>query len=283
MLDGDVSKITWEQFKESFYAKFFSSNLRYGKQQEFLNLEQGDMTVEQYDVEFDMLSRFAPEVVRNEVARTEKFVRVDMSLHEKANLSKTTRRGSTPGQKRKAELQPTIAPQRNLRSIGLFQRHRQELAAAGKTLRELLACHSCGRSHKGHCLAGSGTLTSHQGRVFATTRQEAGQGVMDWLSANHASIDCSCKEVIFNPPSAASFKFRGAETVVLPKVISAMKASKLLNQGTCNILASIVDTRQPEVSLSYEPMVREYSNVFSDELLELPPFREIDFSIELEQ
>ncbi|KAA0067949.1 gag protease polyprotein [Cucumis melo var. makuwa] len=304
MLDGDVSKITWEQFKESFYAKFFSSNLRYGKQQEFLNLEQGDMTVEQYDVEFDMLSRFAPKVVRNEVARTEKFVRVDMSLHEKANLSKTTRRGSTPGQKRKAELQPTIAPQRNLRSRGLFQRHRQELAAVGKTLIELLACHSCGRSHKSHCLAGSG------GRVFATTRQEAGQGgivvskveslgsilsvstplkevmlskVMDWLSANHASIDCSCKEVIFNPHSAASFKFRGAETVVLPKVISAMKASKLLNQGTCNILASIVDTREPEVSLSYEPMVREYSNVFSDELLELPPFREIDFSIELEQ
>ncbi|KAA0057692.1 ty3-gypsy retrotransposon protein [Cucumis melo var. makuwa] len=47
---------------------------------------------------------------------------------------------------------------------------------------------------------------------------------MDWLSANHASIDCSSKEVVFNPPSAVSFKFKGARTVVLPKVISAMKA-----------------------------------------------------------
>ena len=33
------------------------------------------MTVEQYDTEFDMLSCFAPDVVKDEEARTEKFVR----------------------------------------------------------------------------------------------------------------------------------------------------------------------------------------------------------------
>ncbi|TYK11048.1 gag-protease polyprotein [Cucumis melo var. makuwa] len=92
-------------------------------------LEQGDMTMEQYDAKFDMLSRFTSDVVRDEAARIEKFVRgfrlelqhflqafspttyanalrlaVDMSLHEKANLSKTAGRRSTLGQKRKAEL-----------------------------------------------------------------------------------------------------------------------------------------------------------------------------------
>ncbi|KAA0048092.1 putative Retrotransposon protein [Cucumis melo var. makuwa] len=61
-----------------------------------------------------------------------------------------------------------------------------------------------------------------------------------------------------------------------------MKASKLLNQGTWSILASIVDTREPEVSLSSELLVREYLDVFPDELLRLPPSREIDFVIELE-
>ena len=49
--------------------------MNYAKQQEFLNLEQGDMTVEQYDAEFDMLFRFTPDVVKDEEARTEKFVR----------------------------------------------------------------------------------------------------------------------------------------------------------------------------------------------------------------
>ena len=75
ILGGDVRKITWEQFKESVYAKFFSANMKYAKHQEFLNLEQGDMTVEQYDAEFDMISRFSPDVVKDEEAKTEKFIR----------------------------------------------------------------------------------------------------------------------------------------------------------------------------------------------------------------
>ncbi|TYJ97506.1 gag-protease polyprotein [Cucumis melo var. makuwa] len=74
-LGGDVNRITWEQFNENFYAKFFSVIVKYAKRQEFLNLEQGDMTVEQYDVEFDMLSRFDPDVIRDEAVGTEKFVR----------------------------------------------------------------------------------------------------------------------------------------------------------------------------------------------------------------
>ncbi|KAA0057152.1 ty3-gypsy retrotransposon protein [Cucumis melo var. makuwa] len=104
----------------------------------------------------------------------------------------------------------------------------------------------------------------------------------DLLSANYASIDCSCKEVVINPPSVAKFKFKRAGTIVLHKVISALKASKLLNQGTWGILASVVDTREPEVSLSSELVVREYPNIFPDELPGLPPLKEIDFSIELE-
>ncbi|XP_050941532.1 uncharacterized protein LOC127149712 [Cucumis melo] len=120
MLGGDVSKITWEHFKESFYAKFFSANVKYAKQQEFLNLEQGDMTVEQYNTEFDMLSRFTPNVVKDEEARTEKFVR-DLSLHERADSSKATDKGSALGQKRKVELQSDLTPQQNLRSGGYHQ------------------------------------------------------------------------------------------------------------------------------------------------------------------
>ncbi|KAA0051866.1 ty3-gypsy retrotransposon protein [Cucumis melo var. makuwa] len=61
-----------------------------------------------------------------------------------------------------------------------------------------------------------------------------------------------------------------------------MKANKLLSQGTWGILASVVDTREQEVSLSSEPVVREYPDVFPDELPGLPPSREIDFAIELE-
>ncbi|KAL0544922.1 hypothetical protein IC582_020052 [Cucumis melo] len=100
---------------------------------------------------------------------------------------------------------------------------------------------------------------------------------MDWLVANHASIDCSRKEVAFNPLSVVSFKFKGEGSRSLPQVISAMRASKLLNQGTWSILASVVDTREVDVSLSSEPVVRDYPNVFPEELLGLPPHRETPY------
>ena len=49
--------------------------MREAKCQEFLKLEQGNMTVEEYDQEFDALSQFASELVRTEVERADKFVR----------------------------------------------------------------------------------------------------------------------------------------------------------------------------------------------------------------
>ncbi|KAL0546394.1 hypothetical protein IC582_016302 [Cucumis melo] len=80
----------------------------------------------------------------------------------------------------------------------------------------------------------------------------------------------------------ASFKFKGEGSRSLPQVISAIRASKLLSQGTWGILASVVDTREVDVSLSSEPVVRDYSDVFPEELSGLPPHREVEFAIELE-
>ncbi|KAL0560205.1 hypothetical protein IC582_000605 [Cucumis melo] len=383
------------------------------------------MTVEQYDAEFDMLSRFAPEMIATEAARADKFVRglrldiqglvrafrpathadalrltVDLSLQERANSSKTAGRGSTSGQKRKAEQQPVPVPQRNFRSGGEFRRFQQKPFEAGEAARGKPLCTTCGKHHLGRCLFGTRTcfkcrqeghtadrcplrLTGnaqnqgadapHQGRVFATNKTEAewagtmvtgtlpvlghyalvlfdsgsshsfissafvlharleveslhhvlsvstpsgecmlskekvkacqieiaGHVIevtllvldmldfdvilgMDWLAANHASIDCSHKEVTFNPPSIASFKFKGGGSRSLPQVISTIRASKLLSQGTWGILASVVDTREVDVSLSSEPVVRDYPDVFPEELQGLPPHREVEFAIELE-
>ncbi|KAA0045990.1 gag protease polyprotein [Cucumis melo var. makuwa] len=182
MLGGDVGQITWEQFKESFYAKFFSASLRDAKRQEFLNLEQDDMTVKQYDAEFDMLSRFAPKMIATEAAKADKFIRglmldiqglvrafrpvthadalrlsVDLSLQERANSSKVADRGSTSGQKRKAEQQPISVPQRNFRSGGEFRRFQQKPFEAGEAARGKPLCTTCGKHHLGCCLFGTRT------------------------------------------------------------------------------------------------------------------------------
>lgn len=94
---------------------------------------------------------------------------------------------------------------------------------------------------------------------------------MDLLDANHASIDCSSKEVAFNSPTKTNFKYKWVGTLVVPKVIS-----------TWSILDSMLDTTKTEVSLTLEPMVWDYLDVFSNELLGLPPHKEIDFAIQME-
>ncbi|KAA0032426.1 pol protein [Cucumis melo var. makuwa] len=59
-------------------------------------------------------------------------------------------------------------------------------------------------------------------------------------------------------------------------------ADALSRKGTWSILASVVNTREVDVSLSSEPVVRDCPDVFPEELPGLPPHREVEFAIELE-
>ncbi|KAL4030410.1 hypothetical protein IC575_008647 [Cucumis melo] len=236
---------------------------------------------------------------------------VDLSLQERVNSSKVAGRGSISGQKRKAEQQPISVPQWNFRSGGKFRRFQQRPFEAGEVARGKSLCTTCGKHHLGRCSFGTRTcfkcrkeghttdrcstrLTGgaqnqgagapHQGKVFARNKTEAeraGTVVTDTLPVlGHYALVLF--DSAFNPPLVASFKFKGEGSRSLPKVISAMRASKLLSQGTWSILVSVVDTSEVDVSLSSEPVVRDHPDVFPEELPGLPPQREIEFAIELE-
>ncbi|PKI68264.1 hypothetical protein CRG98_011344 [Punica granatum] len=60
-LDSNSSHvITWAEFMQAFYNKYFPASFRRTKEREFLNLKQGDLSVAEYEVKFTKLSRFAP-------------------------------------------------------------------------------------------------------------------------------------------------------------------------------------------------------------------------------
>ncbi|TYK23816.1 ty3-gypsy retrotransposon protein [Cucumis melo var. makuwa] len=315
MLGGDVGQITWHQFKESFYAKFFSASLRDAKQQKFLNLEQDDITVEQHDAEFDMLSRFAPKMIATEAARADKEAARGKPLCTtcgKHHLGRCLFGTGTRTCFKCRQEGHTVdrCPMRltgNAQNQGAGAPHQGKIFATNKTEAQKAGTVVTGTllvlGHYTLVLFDSGLSHSFISSAFVLhARLEieiAGHVIevtllvldmldfdvilgMDWLVANHASIDCSRKEVAFNLPSLASFKFKREGSRSLPKVISAMRASKLLSQGTWSILASMVDTRQVDVSLSSEPVVRDYLDVFPEELSRLPPHNEIEFAIELE-
>ena len=51
---------------------------------------------------------------------------------------------------------------------------------------------------------------------------------MDCLDKNRTSIDCRKKEVKFSPPVRPTFKFKGTSTEITPKVVSMLKAKRLV-------------------------------------------------------
>ncbi|GJV95731.1 DNA/RNA polymerases superfamily protein [Tanacetum coccineum] len=79
---------------------------------------------------------------------------------------------------------------------------------------------------------------------------------MDWLASHRATIDCYAKTMIFGNVRQPEFVYHG-------------------------FLASVMDTSLESPNIENLSVVREFADVFPDELPGLPPAREIEFGIEL--
>ena len=104
---------------------------------------------------------------------------------------------------------------------------------------------------------------------------------MDWLSKHRATLDCYKKEVRLIRPEEPDVIFRGIRREIAPSLINAMTASKMLRKGYPGYLAFVVNRRQEGTRLEDIPIVKEFSDVFLDDISGLPPDRAIEFVIEL--
>ncbi|KAA0061889.1 DNA/RNA polymerases superfamily protein [Cucumis melo var. makuwa] len=104
---------------------------------------------------------------------------------------------------------------------------------------------------------------------------------MDFLFAHYASMDCHRKEVVFRKLGFAEVVFRGMRKAVSRSLISVLKAEKLLRKGCTAFLAHIVVVQREKLKPEDVPVVKEFLDVFPDDLSGLPPDREIEFTIEL--
>ncbi|RVW85078.1 Retrovirus-related Pol polyprotein from transposon 17.6 [Vitis vinifera] len=103
---------------------------------------------------------------------------------------------------------------------------------------------------------------------------------MDWLASYHASVDCFEKKVTFSIPSQPKFSFEGKHVDKPLRMISALRASSLLKKGCQGFLASVM-SNESDLKLEDIPIVREYPDVFLEDLPSLPPEREVEFTIDL--
>ena len=65
--------LTWEQLKTMMDAQYYPPDVKRAKEQEFLRLKQGQMSVIEYAAKFNELSRFAPNQVATEEMKMDHF------------------------------------------------------------------------------------------------------------------------------------------------------------------------------------------------------------------
>ncbi|KAI3724790.1 hypothetical protein L1987_64556 [Smallanthus sonchifolius] len=104
---------------------------------------------------------------------------------------------------------------------------------------------------------------------------------MDWLSKNQAEIICREKIVRIPLPNGETLSVQGERVGAVMGIISFMKAQKCLRKGHTAILALVAEQPSEEKKIEDIPIVREFLEVFPEDLPGLPPHRQVEFQIDL--
>ncbi|XP_074349376.1 uncharacterized protein LOC141689096 [Apium graveolens] len=104
---------------------------------------------------------------------------------------------------------------------------------------------------------------------------------MDWLSRHRVKVDCYTKEVVIDSPGQNRVLFCGDRQMIPSCLVSALKAFKMIRNGCDAYLAHVVDTNATTSKFEDISVVKEFSEVFPEELPGMPPDRDTEFSIEL--
>ncbi|KAI3748512.1 hypothetical protein L6452_11629 [Arctium lappa] len=104
---------------------------------------------------------------------------------------------------------------------------------------------------------------------------------MDWLSKNQAEIVCSKKMIRLPVANGEATIIYGEGRKSGVAIISVIKARKCLAKGYVSFLAYAIDTKLDQRKLEDVRVVREFPDVFPEDLPGLPPDRVVDFRIDL--
>ena len=104
---------------------------------------------------------------------------------------------------------------------------------------------------------------------------------MDWLSRHGATLDCYKKEVKLHRPGKLEVKFQGIRRELSSNMISTRAAQRMLRKGCQGYLAYAVETGKEGTLVDEILVVKEFPDVFPNDIAGLPPEREVKFTIDL--
>ncbi|XP_033516668.2 uncharacterized protein [Nicotiana tomentosiformis] len=270
--------LTWDEFTKLFMNHFLPDSLVQKYLRDFERFVQTpDMDVSTYNTKFYKLDRYAPYLVPTEEALVQRFIDglVSRLYTIVAPHMKTL------------SYSDAIDLARKIENKGRDERAASDLCKKAKTggsfsgvatpVGESLLAEYVYRACQIR-VEGKHTLADHI--VLDMIDFDILRG-MDWLSFCYTIVDCHAKIVKFEIPNDLSFILKWGQVPETCKVVYFMKDQRLLKKGCLGLLAIVNDTRKETISIEDVLVVREFSEVFPEDLPGLPPVREIDFGIDL--
>ncbi|GKG26828.1 putative reverse transcriptase domain-containing protein, partial [Tanacetum coccineum] len=103
---------------------------------------------------------------------------------------------------------------------------------------------------------------------------------MDWLIKHDVVIVCG-KKVVSIPYENKMLIVEGDKGGSRLKIISCIKACKYVEQGCHLFLTHVTKKNSKEKRMEDVPVIRDFPEVFPEELPGLPPPRQVEFRIDL--
>nr|GEX74759.1 putative reverse transcriptase domain-containing protein [Tanacetum cinerariifolium] len=103
---------------------------------------------------------------------------------------------------------------------------------------------------------------------------------MDWLSKYHAKIICD-EKVVHILIEDETLIIRDDQSKTRLSLISCIKTERYISKGCQVFIAQVMEKKSDEKRLEYIPVIREFHDVFPEELPGLPPVRQVEFQIDL--
>ncbi|GJV65800.1 putative reverse transcriptase domain-containing protein [Tanacetum coccineum] len=103
---------------------------------------------------------------------------------------------------------------------------------------------------------------------------------MDWLSKYHARIICD-EKVVHIPIDGETLIIRGDQSKTRLNLMSCIKTERYISRGYQVFVAQVMEKKSDEKRLEDIPVVREFLEVFPEDLPGLPPVRQVEFQIDL--
>ena len=103
---------------------------------------------------------------------------------------------------------------------------------------------------------------------------------MDRLSKHQAIVDCGQKTVVLRCSDQSKVIVQGIISDTMSNVISATQARRLMRKGYETFLVMILDSKRDQVDVEKIPVVREFPDVFPEELPGTTPMSRTPYRVD---